>query len=74
MEERRRDPRAHGRDVGRRLGVTEAELIASAVGQEPGGQAVRAQRLRAEFREIIADLPALGAVKTMLYGDRKSVV
>lgn len=65
MEERRRDPRAHGRDVGRRLGVAEAELIASAVGQEPGGQAVRAQRLRAEFREIIADLPALGAVKTM---------
>ncbi len=64
VRERQHEPRAHAREVARRLGVSEAELIASAVGQDEAAS-TRAQRLRPDVRAIIADLPALGVVKTM---------
>lgn len=65
MAQRHSEPGLHTRDAARRFGVTESELIASAVGQESRTPGVRARRLRADFREIVAALPALGEVKTM---------
>lgn len=64
LAERQHEPRAHARDLAQRLGVSEAELVASAVGQSETA-VTRAVRLRPDFRAIVADLPALGVLKTM---------
>ncbi len=53
----------HALEIAERLGVSEAELYASAVGSTEGP--VRTKRLEADFRSLIAKLPRIGFVKTV---------
>ena len=53
-----RDPRLRIRNAAARLGVSEAELLATRCGET-------VRRLRPEIREILQELPSLGRVMAL---------
>ncbi len=59
---RAQNPQTRIRDAARQLGVTEAELVATGVGQT-------ATRLAGDFREVLQQVPTLGYVMALTRND-----
>jgi len=63
----RRTPRARHRDIAQAMGISEAELISAHCGDFSSHESpLQAWRLRGEWSDIIAALPALGEVMTLV--------
>lgn len=65
MELRATERGAHALELADRLGVSECQLLSTATGPAEPGQQVVATRLFADWKELIAKLPALGHVKAV---------